>query len=102
MREIELGIDLIWLCQKLQSEKDGIDRPSHFQIVKSKTLDQFAQNVSRSATNMAALYKLFPMENRLSTLGRELERNGLIKVGCGESYAEIALAYFESNFINNN
>lgn len=23
---IEKGIDLLWLCQELQSEKDGIDR----------------------------------------------------------------------------
>lgn len=46
---------------------------------------------------MAALYKLFPMESRLSTLGRELEKKGLIEVGYGESFAESALAYFESN-----
>ncbi|EGQ9742389.1 hypothetical protein FWP33_07625 [Vibrio parahaemolyticus] len=96
-KEIDKGIDLLWLCQKFQSDKDGIDRPTHFQIDKSKTLDQFAQDVNRSATNMAALYKLFPMEDRLTTLGRELEKKGLIEVGYGECYAESALAYFESN-----
>ncbi|MFY2508836.1 hypothetical protein ACN3E9_11235 [Vibrio pectenicida] len=96
-QEIEKGIDILWLCQKLQSEKDGIERPTHFDLDKSKTLDQFARDVSRSATNMAALYKLFPMENRLSTLGRKLQKKGLIEVGYGESFAEIALAYFESN-----
>ncbi|NOI31807.1 hypothetical protein [Vibrio coralliilyticus] len=96
-QEIEKGIELLWLCQKLQSEKDGIERPTHSLLDKSKTLDQFSKDVSRSATNMAALYKLFPMEDRLSTIGLKLEKKGLIKVGYGESYAEGALAYIESN-----
>ncbi|CAK3965570.1 conserved hypothetical protein [Vibrio crassostreae] len=95
-QEIEKGVELLWLCQQLQSEKDGIDRPAHFQIDKSKTLDQFAQGVSRSVTNMTALYKLFPIEGRLSNLGRKLEKQGLIEVNYGDSYAESALAYFES------
>jgi hypothetical protein len=93
---VEKGVELLWLCQQLQSEKDGVDRPTHFQIDKSKTLDQFAQDVSRSVTNMTALYKLFPIEDRLSNLGRELEKQGLIKVDYGDSYAESALSYFES------
>ncbi len=96
-KEIEKGIELLWLCQKLQSEKDGIERPTHSQIDKSKTLDQFSKDVSRSVANMATLYELFPIEERLSTIGLELEKKGLIKVGYGESYAKGALAYFESN-----
>ena len=43
---------LLWLYNKLHSEKDGIERPTHFDLDKSKTLDQFARDVSRSATNM--------------------------------------------------
>lgn len=95
-QEIEKGVELLWLCQQLQSEKDGIDRPTDFQIDKSKTLDQFAQDVGCSVTNMKALYKLFPMEERLASIGRALEKQGMIQVGYGESYAESALAYFES------
>ncbi|EGQ8101670.1 hypothetical protein M3919_003899 [Vibrio parahaemolyticus] len=52
-QEIDRGIELLWLCQSLQSEKDGVKRPSHFQIDKSKTLDSFAQDISRAVTNMS-------------------------------------------------
>jgi hypothetical protein len=33
-KEIERGIELLTLCQALQSEKDGVDRPAPFQIDK--------------------------------------------------------------------
>jgi hypothetical protein len=36
------------------------------------------------------------MEDRLASIGRALEKQGMIQVGYGESYAESALAYFES------
>lgn len=39
-KEIDRGVELLTLCQTLQSEKDGVDRPAPFQIDKSKTLDQ--------------------------------------------------------------
>lgn len=42
--EINRGIELLALCQTLQSEKDGVDRPAPFAIDKSKTLDQFARD----------------------------------------------------------
>ena len=95
-KDIDRGIELLWLCQSLQSEKDGVDRPSHFQIDKSKTLDSFAQDVSRAVTNMSALYKMMPQTERLSAVGRELERKGIIELSGGDSYSEAALAYLES------
>jgi hypothetical protein len=100
-QEIEKGIELLWLCQKLQSEKDGIDRPTHDQLDKSKTLDQFARDVSRSVANLSELYNLYQIDDRLSNLGRKLEKQGLIKMDYSDSYAESALAYFESQFEGN-
>jgi len=92
-KEILRGEELLWLCQDLQSEKDGIDRPKHQAIDKSKTLDLFAQDISRSAVNMASLIKFFPMADKLRKLGRKLEADGLIKVDYGDDYAEAALDY---------
>lgn len=95
-KDIDRGIELLWLCQSLQSEKDGVDRPSHFQIDKSKTLDSFAQDVSRAVTNMSCLYQMIPQIERLSAVGRELERKGLIELVAGDSHSDAALAYLES------
>ena len=95
-QEIDRGIDLLWLCQSLQSEKDGVDRPSHFQIDKSKTLDSFAQDVIQAVTNMSALYQMIRLTKRLSAVGRELEKKGLVELSAGDSYTDAALAYFES------
>ncbi|MDK9790199.1 hypothetical protein [Vibrio sp. D431a] len=95
-QEIDRGIELLWLCQSLQSEKDGVERPSHFQIDKSKNLDSFAQDISRAVTNMSSLYQIMPKTKRLSEIGRELEKKGLIYLSAGDSYADAALAYLES------
>lgn len=95
-QEIDRGIELLWLCQSLQSEKDGIERPSHFQIDKTKTLDSFAQDIGRAVTNMSGLYQMMPRTKRLSEIGRELEEKGLVEVSAVDSYADAALAYLES------
>jgi hypothetical protein len=71
--EVNRGIALLELCQTLQSAKDGVERPALHSIDKTKTLDQFAMDISSAATNMSALYKLIPMMNDLSELGRKLE-----------------------------
>jgi len=78
----------------LQSEKDGIDRPKHHPIDKSKTLDQFAKDISRATGNMASLHKLIPMVDSLSELGRKLEREGKITVENGADYSQLALDFF--------
>lgn len=91
--EINRGIELLALCQALQSEKDGVDRPAPFAIDKSKTLDQFAKDVSAASVNMAALHKLIPQMIRLGELGRKLEADGKISVGYGDDYSIVALNF---------
>lgn len=92
-QEILRGEELLWLCQELQSEKDGVDRPTHDSIDKSKTLDAFAMDVSRSATHMVSLIKFFPMMDKLASIGKKLELEGKIKLDLGDSYSEAALQY---------
>ncbi|WP_425952965.1 hypothetical protein [Ralstonia pseudosolanacearum] len=91
--QIERGIELLSLCQTLQSDKDGVDRPDPFLIDKTKTLDQFAMDIGTAITNMSALHKLIPQSQKLAQLGRKLEADGKVKVDYGGDYAEAALAY---------
>lgn len=94
--QIERGIELLRLCQKLQCEKDGIDRPDPFVFDKTKTLDQFAQDIGQAITNMAALHKLMPMMGQLSELGRTLHAAGKITVNNGDEFSQKALEFFEA------
>ncbi|MGA4422875.1 hypothetical protein ACI2UY_22305 [Ralstonia nicotianae] len=91
--QIERGIELLTLCQKLQSEKDGVDRPEPFKIDKTKTLDQFAQDIGAAITNMSTLNKLIPRALQLSELGRKLAAEGKVEVDYGDDYAEAALRF---------
>lgn len=93
-QQSDRGIELLQLCSELQSEKDGVDRPAINQIDKSKTLDDFAIDIQTAATNMTALYKLFPLMNDLSALGRKLESEGKLKAEIGDDYSRLALDYF--------
>ena len=96
--QIERGIELLKLCQGFQSEKDGIDRPEPFLIDKTKTLDQFAQDIGQAITNMSALYKLIPMMTQLADVGRKLSAEGKIQVDSGDDYAKKALEFFVAEF----
>ncbi|TDA48097.1 hypothetical protein [Burkholderia pyrrocinia] len=91
--QIDRGLELLVLCQALQSEKDGVDRPAPFAIDKSKTLDQFAKDINAASTNMAALHKLIPQMLRLAELGRKLEADGKLEVGYGDDYSSAALDF---------
>jgi len=91
--QIERGVELLLLCQQLQSAKDGVVRPAPGEIDKTKTLDQFAQDIGQAVTNMTALHKLMPMMLRLGELGRKLEAEGKIEVGFGEDYSLAALDF---------
>lgn len=97
-QEVDRGIELLTLCQQLQSEKDGVDRPAPLQIDKSKTLDRFAQDIGQAINNMAALRMLMPMMERLADLGRKLEKSGRITVDYGDSYSEKALEFFVAEY----
>lgn len=92
--QADRGIELLQLCSDLQSEKDGVPRPKINDIDKSKTLDQFAMDIQTAATNMKALYNLFPLMNDLSALGRKLHADGKISAGWDGDYSRLALDYF--------
>lgn len=100
-KDIERGVELLTLCQRLQSEKDGIARPNPFEIDKTKTLDQFAQDVNHAITNMTALRQLMPMAAQLADLGRKLEASGQISVDYGDDYSQKALEFFTTE-VNGN
>lgn len=95
-KQIKRGVELLELCNELQSEKDGVNRPKLFEIDKSKTLDEFAMDVSRAATNMNSLHLLIPMMNDLAELGRKLESEGKIEVCAGDSFSRVALNHMLS------
>lgn len=92
-QQIERGVELLVLCQQLQSEKDGISRPAPGVVDKSKTNDQFAQDIGQAVTNMKALCKLIPQMQQLGDLGRKLEAEGEIEVDYGDDYADAALKF---------
>lgn len=92
-KQILRGVELLWLCQELKSADDGIDRPDKDSYDKSKTLDDFAMDVRRSANNMLLLLKLLPMIDQLTTLGRKLEAEGKITVNYGADYPEAVVNY---------
>lgn len=96
-QQIDRGIELLKLCQELQSEKDGIDRPAFGVVDKTKTLDQFAMDIQAAIINMGALYKLFPEHETLAAIGRKLESEGKLTMSVGDSYSEAALSYFKSS-----
>jgi len=91
--QIDRGIELLKLCQKLQSEKDGVDRPEPFLVDKTKTNDQFAQDVTTAITNMAALHRFIPQMQSLGKLGQKLAAEGKITVDYGDDYSEAALNF---------
>lgn len=93
---VERGIDLLSLCQKLQSDVDGISRPDIFSVDKSKELDQFAMDINETALYLGMLLKLIPMQEKLSEIGKKLENSGQIKMNIGDSFAEAALGFFEA------
>ncbi|WP_199031402.1 hypothetical protein [Ralstonia sp. ASV6] len=91
--QIDRGIELLKLCQRLQSERDGVDRSEATQIDKSKINDVFAQDISTAIANMSALHKLIPQASLLAELGLKLADEGKIKVGHGDDYAAAAIRF---------
>lgn len=91
--EVDRGVELLKLCQRLQNEKDGVDRPEPFVIDKSKVLDEFARDIRAAITNMKALHELIPQMLTLAELGKRLADDGAIKVEYGDDWAAAALTY---------
>ena len=96
--DISKAEEFIWLCQDLQTEKDGVIRPGFMDFDKSKTLDQFAMDINKSATYISSLGKLIPMMNDLSKLGRKLEAEGTISVTAGDGYSRAVLDYLMAEY----
>lgn len=90
---INKGVELLKLCQYLQNNEDSIQRVDIGVSDKSKTLDQFAMDVTQSISLMTSLHQLIPMRARLAELGVSLERQGKIKPLVGEDYAMYALDF---------
>ncbi|BDU53371.1 hypothetical protein [Limnohabitans sp. INBF002] len=91
--KIQTGVELLKLCQKLQSEKDGVARPEPGVTDKTKPLDKFAIDVTQSITYMASLHQLIPINTKLAELGRKLELEGKIAPRVGDDYSQLALQY---------
>lgn len=96
IKDIDTLMELLVLCDDLQTEKDGVNRPrfGDHSIDRSKVLDQFARDISKSSTYVMSLYKLIPMMNDLAALGRKLEAKGKIQVEGGDDYSRAALDFF--------
>lgn len=89
-------VALLTLCQQLQSEKDGRERP--VPGVYSREEDDFADRIRAACGYARQLRQLLPMMSGLSVIGSELERRGEIHVITGESYANRALAYLMAQY----
>jgi hypothetical protein len=98
-QQADKGVELLWLCLKLQSEKDGVNRSFHFDMDRTKTNDQFTRDIEQAVVNMTALYKLVPMMQKLTEIGRKLEVSGKVKVAAGDSLSDVALAYFAAQIV---
>lgn len=90
VQHIERGVELLQLCLKLQSEKNGEGIIS--------VHDPFYQDIQMSINYISALHKLMPMMNNLSELGRKLEKEGKIKPEIDDDYSTEALRYVMSEY----
>lgn len=97
-KEIERAIELLKLCQQLQTDKDGVNRPEPGVVDKTKNLDQFAQDIMQSIAYVATLNKLLPMSADLARLGRRLEQEEKISLNVGDDYSRAALNYLLSQY----
>jgi hypothetical protein len=92
-QQIERGVELLELCQTLQSKADGIDRPTGHSLDKTKTLDSFASDIDQSIVLMRMLHTALPVMLKLRELGEHLQAQGKIKLRVGDSIATRTLDY---------
>lgn len=72
--EINRGLEFLALCQALQSERDGVDRPAPFAIDKFKSLDQFAKDINTAPIDHGKVTRM-PRGCRLTRFRRSSEEN---------------------------
>ncbi|MEW5562025.1 hypothetical protein AB1287_17565 [Enterobacter asburiae] len=90
-------IELLTLCQQLQSDKDGLKRPAPRRagVMADEVLDTFAQSILHSCAYAALLDQLLVQQSRLSDVGRQLETQGQLRTEVGDDYALAALEWLE-------
>jgi hypothetical protein len=91
-------IALLKLCQQLQSEKDGRERPDSGAY--SRDEDEFAERVRTACGHALQLRWLIPMMKSLHAIGAGMERRGEISVLPGEDYAQKALARLTERYLS--
>jgi len=98
-RAAEEIIELLTLCQQLQSEKDGRERPAPG--IYSRDEDAFADRIRTACGHAQQLRQLLPMITTLSAIGAVMERRGEISLLPGEDYAQKALARLTEHYLSN-
>ncbi|HEM8838434.1 TPA: hypothetical protein U2R15_004142 [Klebsiella aerogenes] len=91
-------IELLTLCQQLQSEKEGRERPAPGTY--SRDEDAFANRIRSACGHALQLRRLLPVTTTLSAIGAEMERRGEIRVLPGEDYAQKALARLTVQYLS--
>lgn len=97
-RAAEESIELLTLCQQLQSEKDGRERPAPGTY--SRDEDEFADRIRSACGHALQLRRLLPVATTLSAIGAGMERRGEISVLPGEDYAQKALARLTVQYLS--
>lgn len=90
-------IGLLKLCQQLQSEKDGRERPEPGAY--SRDEDAFADRIRTACGHALQLRQLLPAMTTLSALGAEMERRGEITLFPGEDCAQKALVRLAEQYL---
>lgn len=93
-------IPLLKLCQQLQSEKDGRDRPPPEAY--SRDEDEFANRIRTACGHALQLRQLLPMTTTLSAIDTEMERRGEISVMTGDDYVRKVLEYLTAKYLQEN
>ena len=96
-RAAEDIIELLTLCQQLQSEKDGRERPAPGTY--SRDEDEFADRIRSACGHALQLRRLLPVTTTLSAIGAEMERRGEIRVLPGENYTQKALECLKAEYL---
>nr|WP_181368435.1 hypothetical protein [Enterobacter cloacae]QCO95741.1 hypothetical protein [Enterobacter cloacae] len=96
-RAAEEIIELLTLCQQLQSEKDGRERPAPGAY--SRDEDEFSARIRFACGHALQLRRLLPVMTTLSAIGAEMERRGEISVLPGEDYAQKALECLKEEYL---
>lgn len=97
-RAAEEIIELLTLCQQLQSEKDGRERPAPGTY--SRDEDDFADRIRSACGHALQLRQLLPLATTLSAIGAEMERREEINVLPGEDYARKAMVRLTEQYLS--